>query len=327
MRGYETEKCSGSYLEAGSYSELKEWHNQTDSFGNTWHFESFLYVRDEDKCHDFDMATIVVKGTRLPDDSYDVDDTNGDAGRGGSSGGPPIDYLDGNPGENFDEAKNNKLLRCWVKKALKLDQVKNWLGEHTDATWKGKWEERGENWIVTETDDLEKFGFTAYTKPENATSQSKVWINVLIYAKNIGNLAKNKTLPFDHLVMYWQMHEFVHVLQAVHERDDGDDQFVPYKSGSFIRELEALQTIDDWWLAIFGVNAPYNTPTTEKPENYDQDKARYNELKQKELDGTTLSKKEKEELAKLEEHFDKLPVPEAKLNTEYDKKMDPECDE
>jgi len=150
VRGYETEDCTGSYLEAGSYSELKEYDGQTDSFGNTWNLESFLYVEDEDKCHDFDMPTVVVKGTRLPDDSYDVDDTNGDAGGSGRVPTTIKDRGGSNPGENFDQAELLDLLDCWIDKAAEDTRITNWTGKHTDATWNANNLETREKWDVGE---------------------------------------------------------------------------------------------------------------------------------------------------------------------------------
>lgn len=330
VRGYKTDDCSGSYLEAGSYSELKEYHNQTDSFGNTWHFESFLYVRNADKCLDFNIPTIVVKGTPLPDDSYDVDDTNGDAGGSGRAPTTIKDRSGYNPGENFDNEDNLDLLDCWIDKAAQESRITNWIGEHTDATWNGNNLETREKWDIGE--HRWKYGEVKYTKPENATSKSKVIIKAWIYAINIGNDHNLRKIPFKHLVLYWQMHEFVHVLQAVQERDDEDTQFVPYKSGSWLRELEAYQTIDDWWNWLFETSAPFNAPNVEKPAIYDTNKKRWDELFEKKLNGEELIVDKKKgidevtEWEELEKYFDKeLGYLEAEPNTNYDKTTKIDC--
>lgn len=97
------------------------------------------------------------------------------------------------------------------------------------------------------------------------------------------------------------------------------------------RELEAIETVDEWWRALFGddFDPPYLMP----PHllNYDEDYDRREELLDKKADGT-LSRAEKKELKKLNEWFEEVhgtikqpKLPKAEPNNNYTKKKLNHC--
>ena len=324
VRGYETDDCTGSYLEAGSFSELKEWHNQTDSFGNTWHFESYIYVEDADKCHDFNMPHVIVKGTRLPDDSWDVDDTNGDAGRGGSTNtfDGPVIYKD-NPGKDFDATESQELVECLDTATADME----WKGDYTNATWIADAENRKDKWSVTDDDSWEydKFGFAEY----GDNNVKNFEINVAMHGINMGDIAKAEGISFRHMLIYWHLHELVHVMQAEHERNDGDNQYKPSEHyyDKFLRELEAIEGVDEIWRKLFGEDFD---PPFLRPEylfDYDEKRNRVKELLEKQAAGT-LSEDEKKELKNLQLELYELhhgELPKAEVNKYYKNKKLEHC--
>lgn len=323
-RGFETDDCTGSYLEAGSYSELKEWHNQTDSFGNTWHFESYLYVEDADKCHDFNIPNIVVKGTPLPDWDSDYDDDNGDSGRGGSTNtiDAPVVYGD-NPGKDFDTEESQELVECLDTATADME----WKGSLTDATWIADKENRKDKWRVTDNDSWEydKFGFADYGDDNVKNFE----IDVAMHGINMGNIAKANGISFRHMLIYWHLHELVHVMQAEHERNDEDNQYKPSmdKYDKFIREFEAIEGVDEIWRKLFGedFDPPFLMP--DYLFDYHKKRNRVGELLEKQAAGT-LSEDEEKELENLQLELYELhhgEPPKAELNKYYKNKKLAHC--
>ncbi|MCY3627578.1 MAG: hypothetical protein OXG88_08055 [Gammaproteobacteria bacterium] len=196
-----------------------------------------------------------------------------------------------------------------------LDEVTDWQGEYTDATWLSDPEH---NTYLSIDKNEYRFGHTSYTHPWDVVDAADVSIRFWVHPKNIGAEAilRNEA-PFKHLMIYWMMHEFVHVLQAVHERDDGDNQFVPHASGSWEREMETHSILEKWWKARFGVDAPYRAPNKKKPRKWDKYAEEYDDLVAKKTKGENWTTKDEKRLKKLEEYF-RDNYPEEVDNRGYD---------
>ena len=135
VRGYETTDCTGQFLEAGSLGELDEYHDQEDGFGNTWHFESFLYVNVDQTCLEYDMEEVVVVGERLPGSSSG----SGGSGSGSSTGAASGQGAHGVVGpDEFTDEMNKKLKDCLVEDLNAIASVTHWVGEETGSTWSKK---------------------------------------------------------------------------------------------------------------------------------------------------------------------------------------------
>jgi len=291
VEGFTEDDCEGDSHTAASYSELKDMHKSDD---NEWKFKSYWYTNDKKKCLIFeeDMEEITVIGIRLPSIPTSI---SGDSGKRGGRG-PRIDYDGVNPAEteeDFNDKDNEDAFDCWTKGIIDPDtgdelikEITEWKGEYTEATYIHNHAERGEQWVLDFDEDY-SFGWTNYP-PAWKISGKNFFITVFMYPERIGNeyLRLNKKVPFLHLYMYWQMHEFVHVLQIVHELTDGDDQLVPYKSGKFYREMEAYKTVDEWWRARFGNEPPYKVPNITAPDDYNDRVTAYNNLVDKRINGT-----------------------------------------
>ncbi len=90
--------------------------------------------------------------------------------------------------------------------------------------------------------------------------------------------------------------------------------------------MEAIETVDEWWRALFGDD--FDPPYTMPPHllNYDEDAKRWAELQKKNLDGT-ISEDEKKELKDLTNYFQELhkTVPKAEPVSNYKSKKLKHC--
>ncbi|MYF52664.1 MAG: hypothetical protein F4039_09815 [Gammaproteobacteria bacterium] len=319
--GYTDDVCKNDQLEFDSYADLVDYHEDNKK---NWQCKSYRFQNDaEEKCHEYkDIPTIKVVGTPLPDWGTDVDDTDGDAGSVHETDAP-FDYLDDNPGKNFNQEDIDKVVDCLLDAAASNASIKNWQGDRTEATWL---DETNETWSPTDDDKWyhSKYGEAKYRGGNTPTFTTHVYMHGI----NMGNAAQKHTLPYRHVLIYWHLHEYVHVLQAEQERNDEDEQFKPSFSDYdiFLRELEAIETVDEWWRALFGDD--FDPPYTMPPHllNYDEDAKRWAELQKKNLDGT-ISEDEKEELKDLTKYFQELhkTVPKAEPVSNYKSKKLKHC--
>lgn len=94
--------------------------------------------------------------------------------------------------------------------------------------------------------------------------------------------------------------------------------------------MEAIETVDEWWRALFGddFDPPFLIP--KELENFDSDFNRLVELDAKKQEGT-LTEEEKQELEDLESWFatqydpELGIIPEAERNKNYKKKQLNHC--
>ncbi len=329
VEGFTEDDCDGDSHVATSYSELKDMHESND---NEWEFKSYWYTSNKNECLEYeeDMEEIVVIGQRLPGSSSG----SGGGGGGNSTGGvstPPSQGSHGvggppDPAEEFTEEMHEQLKDCWLDKAAESADVRGWVGKQTDATWR---DDTTETWTSeTPAEDLETMGNLDYTIDPMA---------VYIFPKNISRYATENNIPFDHLVMYVQMEEFIHVLQVTAERNDDDEHDNPTKADKLAYEIEAKSARNKFWLAIFGIEAPFHPPADSIPEQYDEDRERYNELLIKEENGTLVVDPDADppidevaELANLDSLFDDVNediYPDQDPNESYDTDADLGCAE
>ncbi|MDE0644697.1 MAG: hypothetical protein OXH84_00455 [Gammaproteobacteria bacterium] len=133
------------------------------------------------------------------------------------------------------------------------------------------------------------------------------------------------------------MHEYVHVLQYIHEQDDDDDFFKPSPYEFFYMEVEAYKIVDEWWQALFNSRPPISANVNrDLPRGYKAKRKRYKELEEKvanfeelivdeESDPPINEPKEMEELAEWFKKPENLPKIIGK-NGFYDPDLDFDCD-
>ncbi|MDE0645940.1 MAG: hypothetical protein OXH84_06885 [Gammaproteobacteria bacterium] len=321
VKGYTAPDYEGDYMEFESYNDLVDQHKEKDSKEKTRECKSYRFDNDPDQeRHEYeDVPTIRVVGTPLPD--WDVDlDNDGDTGGLGDIPVKVVDHCGSNPGKNFDQEKLKEAVECLLKMAGDIESITNWVGEQTGATWIANQEIRKETWHTTEDDDKwagweldsNKYAYTHY-QDDTPNLKPEVWVHNI----HMGNGAKLTNLPFRDVLLYWILHEFVHVLQAVHERDDGNYPCRPLKFTAFNRELEAILTVDKWWRAIFEFEPPYSIP--DFVTEYLEKKERYNELYDKE----TLTEPEEKEMGELLEEMRGIEqtIPHPDPTKYYDRKI------
>lgn len=222
VKGYTADNCTGVYREFDSYTDLVLAHDEEDENDDNkvWKCGSYRFENDpEEECHEYeDIPTIKVIGTPLPDWDSDVD--QGDAGSA-TTIDVPVDYLDNNPGKNFDQEDVDEIKDCLLDAAASNASIANWTGDRTTATWL---DETNETWSPTDDEWYHaKYGETKYRGGNTPTFTTHVYM----HGKNMGNTAKHYDIPYRHMLIYWHLHEYVHVLQAEQERNDEDDQFKP----------------------------------------------------------------------------------------------------
>ena len=324
VKGYTSDNCQDEYREFDSYTDLVLAHGKEDKNNNNevWNCGSYMFDNDrEEECHIYeDIPTIRVVGTPLPDWDSDVD--HGDAGSA-STIDVEADYGNDNPGKDFDQEDVDEIVECLLDAAASNARIADWVGGRTEATWL---DETNEYWYATDDkwDDHNIYGLTEYRGENTENFTTHVYMD----GKKMGNAAQRDTLPFKHVLIYWHLHEYVHVLQAEQERNDEDDRYTPSMNWvtRWDRELEAIETVDEWWRALFGddFDPPYLIP----PHllNYDEVYDRREELLDKKADGT-LSRAEKKELKKLNEWFNEVQrqLPKAEPNKTYKKKKLNHC--
>ncbi|MDE0094696.1 MAG: hypothetical protein OXO49_09385 [Gammaproteobacteria bacterium] len=276
--GYDVENCDGDWVVwAASLNALYEYNKKHN-------LKSYTYTSDSSTCYVFEEE-VVATGT--PEPSTGEGSGGGGSLNGGGRNGQGDSGQAGqapNPADEFDNEANETLKDCLVGKLAKLDVVKNWEGEYTEATWEN---DTDEEWLTgTHTGGL--LGGT-YVQELG----EEIVFETHLYPHNILNIAnKYDNVSFDHLVWYTQMHELVHVMQRTHDKDDEGNLIEPDAAESFtsffLWEMEAYRIVEEWWDALFGGEPPFMAPDIEKPDDFDDNKTRYEELYEKKQNGTLV---------------------------------------
>lgn len=324
VTGFTEDDCDGDSHTVTSLQELIDLHNDESS---DWKFVSYYYTNASEEClpfEDEDMEEIVVTGQRLPQSSHSI--YGGTIGGGTSSSGskdyaPTLDEV-----VLFDREKQEAIKECWQTKLENSEVIKKAL-TRTKAKWKTN-SETGATWqFVPSGKNSQLAGITLTEQPEDANSVEDVSISIIIYPWAIGAEAIANDYKLDHLIMYWQIHEYVHAVQIAHERDDGDRHYVPIpEADGPIMELDAYEILELIWQEFFDSSAPYTVPKDELPEDFDSKRDRYYDLYSKKKDGD-LSEEEQQEFESLKEYFEDIDIPVGDLNDEYDKTIELGCDE
>ena len=328
VEGFTNDDCTGDSITAGSLSELDDMHNKKkkNNSNKKWEFKSYWYTNNKDECLEYieDMPEVKVIGQRLPGSSNGT--YGGTIGGGTSSSGskdyaPTLDEV-----ILFDEKKQEAIKECWQAKLEDSEVIKKAL-TRTKAKWKTS-SETGAKWqFVASAENAQLAGITLTELPENANSVEDVSITIIIYPWAIGAEAIDNDYKLNHLIMYWQIHEFVHAVQIAHERDDDDKHYVPIPEADRpIMELDAYEILELIWQEFFGSSAPYTVPEDELPEDFDSKRDRYYDLYSKKKDGD-LSPEEEQEFESLKDYFEDIDIPVGDLNDAYDKTIELGCDE
>ncbi|MCY3626505.1 MAG: hypothetical protein OXG88_02560 [Gammaproteobacteria bacterium] len=301
--GFTEAGCDGYWVYVTNWIDLYDYHDDYD-------FQSYYLAADPDDCRPF-PEEVVSKGTPLLNDGTSSGGSSGGStgaggGRSGSGGSSGV-TAEPNPADEFDNEANETLKDCLVGKLAKLDVVKNWEGEYTEATWENDTDERCLAGRHPE-------GFLGGTYVQELGEE--IVFETHLYPHNILNIAnKYDNVSFDHLVWYTQMHELVHVMQRTHDKDDEGNLIEPDAAESFtsffLWEMEAYRIVEKWWDALFGGEPPFMAPAIEKPDDFDDNKTRYEELYEKKQNGTLVVDPdadppidEVEELEKLTTYFE-----------------------
>ena len=324
VRGFETNNCSGNFLEVRSLGVLGEYHeHKKEIFGKTWYFKSYLYVDDSDQtCHKYDLEEIEVIGQRLPGSSSGSGVSGGgsSSGSGGSQPSQPSHGVGGprDPADEFTDEMNEQLKDCWVEDLDAIESVTNWEGEETGSTWSN---DPDASWTVDPTDR----GTMGVVNSDDEGN-----IMAYIFPTNIRQVATSRNIVFQHMVLYAQMHEYVHVLQWTHyqNENDGDDP-PPYEY--FDMERENYNTVNDWWRARFDSGPPIlsDANTRSLPRGFRNNQRRYEELEAKLANGESLTSNEQAEMDQLAEWFNNAENLPGILDGQaggYDPDLDFECD-
>ncbi len=125
--GFTGAGCQGNWVWVSDWIKL---------YDLDYDFQSYYLVADgPDHCHPF-PEEVVSTGTPAP--STGTGGGGSSSGGGGRSGGTsngPSTAGSPDPAAVFDNEANETLKDCLVDKLAKLDVVKNWEGEYTEATW------------------------------------------------------------------------------------------------------------------------------------------------------------------------------------------------
>ena len=99
-----------------------------------------------------------------------------------------------------------------------------------------------------------QLGNTQY-QPDSwdATNADDVKIIVSLMIPSISTFSIDHQVPYDHILLYVMAHETVHVSQGLTERDDREDQWIPWASRSWEREVEAHRILDKFWDDVPGI--------------------------------------------------------------------------
>ena len=315
--GYTEAGCQGSWVYVTNWVDLYEYHDDYD-------FQSYYLVEDgPDNCHPF-PEEVIATGTPLSNDGTSNGGSSGGstgAGGGRTNGNSTVSSGNGSSDTTagFDDEMNENFKDCWSTGELAtLSEVRNWIGEHTEATWTSApdaaWsvshEDRGVNGVVNYSHRKE---LTAY-----------------IFPSEINKTAQARGVKFEHMLLYTQMHEYVHLLQWIQNQTDADGIYVPSPYEHFYMEKEAYNTVNDWWRARFGSGPPILADTNRSlPRGFRKNRKKYKQLEEKIANGEALTGPEKDELEKLEKWFkdpENLPgLLEGKAGG-YDPNLDVECD-
>ncbi|MDE0253131.1 MAG: hypothetical protein OXK75_09615 [Gammaproteobacteria bacterium] len=316
--GFTEAGCQGNWVWVSDWIKLYDLDYDFQSY--------YLQADGPDHCRPFEEEVIA---TGTPEPSTGTGGGGSSNGGGGSSNGGGGGRNNGNsnvssgngtvdPATVFNDEMNEKFKDCWVQQFAPLSEVKNWIGEHTealwtsapDAAWSVSHEDHGANGVVNYNNWKE---LTAY-----------------IFPSVINKTAQARGVKFEHMLLYTQMHEYVHLLQWTHDQTDADGIYVPSPYEFFYLEAEAYKTVDKWWRAHFGSGPPVlsNANTKNLPRGFRNKRKKYKEYEEKQANGT-LTEDDEKEMEKLEKWFkdpENLPgLLDGKAGG-YDPNLDVECD-
>ena len=187
--GFTKAGCGGNWVWVSDWVKLYDYDDECD-------FQSYYLEADgPDHCHPF-PEEVVSTGTPLSNDGTNSGGSSGGStgaggGRSGSGGSSGV-AAEPNPADEFDNEANETLKDCLVGKLAKLDIVKNWEGEYTEATWENDTDER---WLTGSHPD----GLPGATYVQDEGEE--IVFEVHLYPHNILNIAnKYDNVSFDHLV-------------------------------------------------------------------------------------------------------------------------------
>ena len=321
--GFPAAGCEGSWVYVTNWVDLYDYDDEYD-------FQSYYLVEDgPDNCHPF-PEEVIATGTPLSNDGTSSGGSSGGstgAGGGRTNGNSTVSSGNGtsDPAAVLDDEMNENFKNCWSQELAGLSEVKNWIGEHTEATWTSAPDAA---WSVSH-EDRGVNGVVSYNKRKELTAY--------IFPSEINKFAQARGVKFEHMLLYTQMHEYVHLLQWIQDQTDADGIYVPSPYEHFYMEKEAYNTVNDWWRARFGSGPPVlsDADTKRLPGGFKKKKRRYQELEEKIANGEALivdeekGINEEEEMEKLAEWFkdpENLPGILGGPSVSYDPNLDVECD-
>ena len=225
--GFTNETCdSERSMYFPRLSSLIAFDGETDGFGNTWNFGSYLEADASSyECHLVEFEEITVKGTRSSSSGRGFGAAGGGGGGRSSGGtGPGGNPAPENPADEFTEDKAEEIKSCWEEKVSEED-LDGW---DSDA----------------EADDISSWRNARGSAPGYGHTQGTsegpggelLTIGVTIYTDVI---AAETRATFEHLVAFVQMHEKIHVFQYLREASDDDGITLPSPYEQHEMEVQA----------------------------------------------------------------------------------------
>lgn len=263
---------------------------------------------------------VIATGTPAPSTGTRGGGSSNGGGGGRNNGNSNVPSGNGSvdPAAVFDDEMNEQFIYCWSQKLAKISEVSNWIGEHTEATWTSAPDAA---WSVSH-EDLGVNGVVNYSNRKELTAY--------IFPSEINKTAKARGVKFEHMLLYTQMHEYVHLLQWIHDQTYADGIYVPSPYEHFYMEKEDYNIVDKWWRARFGSGPPVlsNANTKHLPRGFRNKRKKYKEYEAKQANGTLMKddEKEMEELEKWFKDPDHLPGLLDGRAGGYDPNLDVECD-
>lgn len=147
---------------------------------------------------------------------------------------------------------NDNLEECWQDAVSSDEAIQNWKGEHTDTKWNANPEF---DWVLSES-GTGALGVVNYgTNPHT----NKLGLNAYLFPKDIQSNAEGMEIPFLHLVLYAQVHEYTHVLQWSYYQTlhpEAEEYVIPPPYMKYGMEVEAYDFGAQLWRAYTGMGSP-----------------------------------------------------------------------
>ncbi|MDE0093731.1 MAG: hypothetical protein OXO49_04405 [Gammaproteobacteria bacterium] len=338
--GYTQENCSGNWLQVTNFNTLYDYHDD-------WEFKSYLYLSDPDTCYPFEEP---VKATGTVPTT-----TGGSSGGSSAGGGGRDDNQNGNNGvstgggspddaaSQFTDEMNDNLEECWQDAVVDDEAIQNWKGEHTDTKWNA---DSDFDWVLDKS-STGALGVVNYgTNPHT----NEPGLIAYLFLKDIQSNAQDMEIPFLHLVLYAQVHEYTHVLQWDYYQTlhpEAEDYVIPPPYMKYGMEVEAYQLGHKLFYALTGMGAPLllSSQMERIPREWRANKKKYlaaektiEELEEKQAEqqanGDELTDEELKKLKKAKEDKENLtmwfndpenqPRPDAK-SASYDSEEQIDC--